>query len=81
MADEDEPASTRSSFPSDPAEFDADPRISFDKANGKFILETEDEKGEALEFEFDDALKRWIPAVGFGEENMFAALLIWSIAE
>ena len=53
----------QSSFPQDPADFDADSRISFDKLNQKFILETEDDKGNPLEFEYDDGLKRWIPVV------------------
>ncbi|KAL9131249.1 MAG: hypothetical protein Q9217_000791 [Psora testacea] len=53
----------QTSFPQDPADFDADPRISFDKLNQKFILETEDDRSQPLEFEFDDALKRWIPVV------------------
>ncbi|KAL2006120.1 hypothetical protein VTN00DRAFT_9774 [Thermoascus crustaceus] len=47
------------SFPQDPAEFDSDPRISFSKLDNKFILETED----GQEFEYDTALKRWIPTV------------------
>ncbi|KAL1961955.1 hypothetical protein VTN77DRAFT_736 [Rasamsonia byssochlamydoides] len=46
-------------FPRDPAEFDSDPRISFSKLDNKFILETED----GQEFEFDTALKRWIPTI------------------
>jgi HIV Tat-specific factor 1 len=46
-------------FPSDPSEFDSDPRISFSKLDQKFILETED----GQEFEYDSALKRWIPTV------------------
>ncbi|KAL9098543.1 MAG: hypothetical protein Q9163_005816, partial [Psora crenata] len=53
----------QSSFPQDSADFDGDPRISFDKLNQKFILETEDDKGEPLDFEYDEALKRWIPVV------------------
>ena len=53
----------QSNFPQDPADFDADSRISFDKLNQKFILETEDDKGEPLEFEYNDAIKRWIPVV------------------
>ena len=57
------PPSAHPSFPQDPAEFDADPRISFDKLNQKFILETEDDQGQPLEFEYDDGLKRWIPVV------------------
>ena len=53
----------QSNFPQDPADFDADSRISFDKLNQKFILETEDDRGAPLEFEFDNAIKRWIPVV------------------
>ncbi|KAE8309859.1 hypothetical protein BDV41DRAFT_567048 [Aspergillus transmontanensis] len=36
-----------------------DPRISFSKLDDKFILETDD----GQEFEYDTALKRWIPTV------------------
>ncbi|KAL8937112.1 MAG: hypothetical protein Q9211_003852, partial [Gyalolechia sp. 1 TL-2023] len=50
---------SRSSLPTNPEDFDADERISFSKLDNKFILETAD--GE--EFEFDDALKRWVPAL------------------
>ena len=49
----------RSTFPQNPEEFDADPRVSFSKVTNKFILEAEDEQ----EYEFDDALKRWVPVV------------------
>lgn len=48
-----------SGFPQNPEDFDADPRISFSKLDSKFILEADD----GQEFEFDDALKRWVPAV------------------
>lgn len=48
-----------SSFPTDPAEFDADDRISYSKLDNKFLLVQED----GTEFEFDDAIKRWIPVV------------------
>ncbi|KAL9007153.1 MAG: hypothetical protein Q9188_000087 [Gyalolechia gomerana] len=50
---------SRFSFPTNPEDFDADDRISFSRLADKFVLETED--GE--EFEFDDALKRWVPAL------------------
>ena len=50
---------TRSTFPQNPEEFDGDPRVSFSKVTNKFILETDDEQ----EYEFDDALKRWVPVV------------------
>lgn len=57
-----EPSAEESSltqFPRDPTEFDSDPRISFSKLDNKFILETED----GQEYEYDTALKRWIPTV------------------
>ena len=50
----------KSSFPQNPEEFDADPRVSFSKLVDKFILETDD----GQEYEFDDVLKRWVPVVG-----------------
>ena len=53
------PAPFLSNFPQNPEEFDADPRVSFSKLANKFILEADN--GE--EFEFDDALKRWVPVV------------------
>lgn len=46
-------------FPQDPSEFENDPRVSFSKLDDKYILETED----GQEFEYDSALKRWIPTV------------------
>lgn len=49
-----------SSFPKSPSEFDTDPRISFSKLDDKYILETD----EGAEYEYDAALKRWIPVVG-----------------
>ena len=53
------PAPPFSAFPLNPEEFDADQRVSFSKLANKFILEADN--GE--EFEFDDALKRWVPVV------------------
>lgn len=53
------PEPSRSSFPQSPEDFDADPRISFSKLDGKFILEADD----GQDYEFDDALKRWVPVV------------------
>jgi uncharacterized protein with von Willebrand factor type A (vWA) domain len=52
-------AGGNSSFPTDPAEFDADERISFSKLDNKFLLVVSD----GTEYEFDDAIKRWIPVV------------------
>lgn len=49
-----------SSFPQTPEQFDDDPRISFSKLDQKWILEADD----GTEFEWDQALKRWIPSVG-----------------
>ena len=46
-------------FPTDPSEFDADDRISYSKLDNKFLLVQE----EGTEFEFDDAIKRWVPVV------------------
>ena len=53
------PVPPLSNFPQNPEEFDADSRVSFSKLANKFILEADN--GE--EFEFDDALKRWVPVV------------------
>jgi HIV Tat-specific factor 1 len=50
-----------SGFPQSPSAFDADDRVSFSKLDDKFILETE----EGTEYEWDTALRRWIPVVGF----------------
>lgn len=46
-------------FPTDPEEFDSDDRISFSKLDNKFVLVQPD----GTEFEFDNAIKRWIPVV------------------
>lgn len=48
-----------SPFPTNPEEFDSDDRISFSKLDNKFLLVQED----GVEFEFDDAIKRWIPVL------------------
>ncbi|KAM0796242.1 splicing factor U2AF-associated protein [Usnea florida] len=53
------PSATLSQFPHNPEDFDGDPRVSFSKLAHKFILEADN--GE--EFEFDDALKRWVPVL------------------
>lgn len=45
------------SFPVDPQVFDSDERISFSKPDQKFLLVADD----GSEYEFDDALRRWIP--------------------
>ncbi|CZR62080.1 related to cold sensitive U2 snRNA supressor [Phialocephala subalpina] len=49
--------STGSVFPTNAEEFDSDDRISFSKLDNKFLLVQDD----GTEFEFDDAIKRWIP--------------------
>ncbi|KAI9777808.1 MAG: hypothetical protein M1816_004408 [Peltula sp. TS41687] len=48
-----------SSFPQTPEQFDQDDRISFSKLDQKWILEADD----GTEFEWDQALKRWIPSM------------------
>ena len=59
-ADE-QPASglVQSGFPRSPEDFESDPRVSFSKADQKWILEADD----GSEFEYDEALKRWVPVV------------------
>jgi HIV Tat-specific factor 1 len=46
-------------FPTDPAEFDSDPRISYSKLDDTFLLETED----GQEFVYDSVIKRWVHQV------------------
>jgi HIV Tat-specific factor 1 len=53
------PQNGGAAFPSDPSQFDADERISFSKLDKKFILVQDD----GTEFEFDDAINRWIPVL------------------
>jgi len=48
-----------SSFPTNIEEFDSDDRISFSKLDNKFILV----QADGTEFEFDSAIKRWIPVL------------------
>lgn len=60
MDDPPVPDANAPSFPQDPAEFDADPRISFSKLDNKYILETEN--GD--EYMYEPVLKRWILSVG-----------------
>ncbi|KAJ9486212.1 hypothetical protein VN97_g7136 [Penicillium thymicola] len=47
------------SFPTDVAEFDSDPRISFSKLDNSFLLETSDGR----EFLWNSILKRWVESV------------------
>ncbi|KAJ1713792.1 nuclear mRNA splicing factor-associated protein [Aspergillus flavus AF70] len=65
------PEGASSNFPQDPSEFDSDPRISFSKLDDKFILETDD----GQEFEYDTALKRWIPTVS--PKNLLPLQICW----
>ncbi|KAJ5516357.1 hypothetical protein N7527_007917 [Penicillium freii] len=46
-------------FPTDVAEFDSDPRISFSRLDNSFLLETSDGR----EFLFNSILKRWIETI------------------
>lgn len=50
---------TRTKFPVNPEDFDADERISWSKIDNKFILE----EANGNEWEFDEKLKRWVPTV------------------
>ncbi|KAJ5789967.1 uncharacterized protein N7518_006978 [Penicillium psychrosexuale] len=62
------------SFPTDVAEFDSDPRISFSRPDNSFLLETKDGR----EFLFNTILKRWVESIdeklirqqqGYGPED------------
>lgn len=54
-------------FPTDPAEFENDDRISFSKLDHKYIAVQE---SDGTEFEFDVQLKRWIPLADEDEEAL-----------
>lgn len=54
-------------FPTDPAEFENDDRISFSKLDNKYIAVQE---SDGTEFEFDAQLKRWIPLADEDEEAL-----------
>ncbi|OGE56055.1 hypothetical protein PENARI_c003G03163 [Penicillium arizonense] len=47
------------SFPTDPSEFDKDPRVSFSKLDNQYILETDDDR----EFLWDTGIKRWVESI------------------
>jgi len=46
-------------FPTDPAAFDSDERISFSRLDNKYIAVVDD----GTEYEFDRDLKRWVPII------------------
>lgn len=52
-------------FPTDPAKFENDERISFSKPHDAFILET----AGGTEFVFNMALKRWVETVCLRSQN------------
>lgn len=52
-------AAVPSSFPITEEHFREDPRVSFSRISGKWTLETDD----GSEYEYDGALRRWIPVV------------------
>lgn len=54
-------------FPTDPALFETDNRISFSKLDSKYIAVQE---SDGTEFEFDTQLKRWIPVADEDEEAL-----------
>ncbi len=47
------------SFPTDPAQFDEDDRISFSRLDNKYIAVQSD----GTEYEFDSDLRRWLPII------------------
>lgn len=54
-----DPTVSQSSFPTDPADFANDERISWSRLDNKHILETE----QGAEYEWDEALRRWVAVV------------------
>ena len=61
-----EPVAEIWTFPTDPAQFDDDERISFSKLDNKYIAVQDD----GTELEFDAALKRWIPIADEADEAL-----------
>lgn len=61
-----EPVAEIWTFPTDPAQFDADDRISFSKLDNKYIGVQDD----GTELEFDASLKRWIPIADEADEAL-----------
>lgn len=49
----------QSDFPAEPSSFAEDERISWSKLDSKYVLETE----QGGEYEWDDALRRWVAVV------------------
>lgn len=62
-------AGSARNFPTDPSQFDRDPRISFSKLDDNFILETDD----GQEFVYDSAIKRWVQSVCLAHHWLRAA--------
>lgn len=56
-----EVATDARNFPLSQEDIKADPRVSWSRLSNKWSLETDD--GE--EYEFDEALRRWIPVVRY----------------
>lgn len=54
-------------FPTDPAQFETDERISFSRLDNKYIAVQE---SDGTEFEFDTQLKRWVPVLDEDEEAL-----------
>lgn len=54
------PAAEVLTFPTDPAQFDSDDRISFSRLDNKYIAVQE---SDGTEFEFDAQLRRWLPVM------------------
>lgn len=62
-------------FPTDVAEFDSDPRISFSRLDNSFLLETNDRR----EFLFNSILKRWVETVCNKRFRMLTYALRWTV--
>ncbi|KAF1816960.1 hypothetical protein P152DRAFT_453563 [Eremomyces bilateralis CBS 781.70] len=54
------PAPNRPAFPHDPDTFLSDPRVSYSKLDGKYVLE---EPSDDTEWEWNESLDRWMPVV------------------
>ena len=67
------PQGLRSGFPQSPSEFDDDTRISFSKLDEKYLLETD----EGNEYEWDEALRRWVPVVGSSYTSIMGRQCRW----
>jgi len=61
---------TRKPFPHAPEDFENDHRVSYSKLDSKWILEDDT---DGSEWEFSDALGKWIPSVRFFPSTIHCA--------